>query len=357
VLQLIAFSDASTTVVDEDEAVAFSDASTTVMDEDEDANVKDQTKQEPMDVEGHADNTTHMQEADVPEGATREEEGMGVDADTKVEKKDEEILIHESVEEREVRQVMKGLEQALDNVSDDNVTIRHCRYWRKTERLETLKQFCCAPGAQGKDVLIGSRTLFEGVDSLQRYCRVLIWNTLPWNWSQFHQCVSRLVRKGQREHVLVFVLFPERRIQNEVGLWNYQKEKFHLMVDKMALACKVLDDAGMATDYESILDATGDLAALLSELVPSRPTSGDGTVSARAVVSDGDDDDVQVLDATEPQKQQARSPSGNKSKRPRGVKRSAPESPAIADGGASMTKKQKGRRARGNTSDDPICLD
>ena len=103
-------------------------------------------------------------------------------------------------------------------------------------------------------VLIASRPISTGVDSLQHICNRLIINTLPWTNAQYQQLLGRLVRKGQiRDVVHVYI------VKANVSGYPYDQLKWNRIQFKRTLAdCAVdgrLPEKNLVTPQQAALEA------------------------------------------------------------------------------------------------------
>lgn len=148
------------------------------------------------------------------------------------------------------------------------------------------------------DVLIASSRIGTGVDGLQRVCRKLIINCLPWTNAEYEQLVGRLYRQGsQFDHVEVIIPVTYANVHGE--RWSYCESKLNRIDYKKSIADAAVDgvvpDGNLRTPtqaHQDILQWLGRLedgqVATLARRQIVIPLSGEPSAVKRRVAMYGD---------------------------------------------------------------------
>ena len=127
----------------------------------------------------------------------------------------------------------------LKDLIEDRMHLSACIYsgdCKETEEgAHSIEEFVKG----NKDVLIGTKSMCEGVDGLQKVSNRLILHTIPSVWSVFHQLVGRIDRQGSNfveQGVDVFVPMVVFYLKNG-NTTSFDKRKW-----KLAMKRKSMDD-------------------------------------------------------------------------------------------------------------------
>ncbi|MFO0559987.1 MAG: zinc-ribbon domain-containing protein [Polyangiales bacterium] len=161
---------------------------------------------------------------------------------------------------------------------------------------EDLQEFLKKNGSV--DVLIASSRIGTGVDGLQRVCRKLIINCLPWTNAEYEQLIGRLYRQGSNfDHVEVIIPVTYANVNGE--RWSYCESKLNRIDYKKSIADAAVDgvvpDGNLRTPaqaHQDILRWLGRLedgqVATLARKKIVIPLSGEPTEVKRRVAMYGD---------------------------------------------------------------------
>lgn len=126
-----------------------------------------------------------------------------------------------------------------------------------------LEQFRDSNGSV--DVLIASSRVGTGVDGLQKVCRKLIINALPWTNAEYEQLVGRLFRQGSRFDK-VDVIIPVTFAMVNGQRWSYCESKLHRLEYKKSIADAAVDGVVPEGNLRTPAQAQQDVMDWLSRL-------------------------------------------------------------------------------------------
>jgi superfamily II DNA or RNA helicase len=161
---------------------------------------------------------------------------------------------------------------------------------------DDLKEFLNKNGRV--DVLVASSRIGTGVDGLQRVCRKLIINCLPWTNAEYEQLIGRLYRQGSSfDHVEVIIPVTYANVNGE--RWSYCESKLNRIEYKKSIADAAVDGVVPDGNLRTPAQAHQDILRWLGRLEDGQvvnlarkkiviPLSGEPTEVKRRVAMYGD---------------------------------------------------------------------
>ena len=179
----------------------------------------------------------------------------------------------------------------LKDLVEDTLHLSACIYsgdCKETdEGIHSIDEFVSG----NKDVLIGTKSMCEGVDGLQKVSNRVILHTVPSVWSVMHQLIGRFDRQGSNfvdEGVDVFVPMVVFRLNNG-STTSFDKRRW-----KVAMFRKVKDDITKGGHLEEI--SLAEKEKMIDEVVDKLKNKYEMTEIARKDI-EVDDSDLEITEA------------------------------------------------------------